>query len=82
MLFLFQEKQKLVQEVLARQDQIRKQQEARDALQSKIEAMEGKLLVGGKSIMDHTNQQERELEQRRLKLAEEKVRFKGIYLDK
>lgn len=67
-----EEKQKLVQEVLARQDQIRKQQEARDALQSKIEAMEGKLLVGGKSIMDHTNQQERELEQRRLKLAEEK----------
>lgn len=67
-----EEKQKLVQEVLARQSQIRKQQEARDSLQAKIQAMEGKLLVGGKSIMDHTNQQERELEQRRLKLAEEK----------
>lgn len=75
-LFLYgtlQEKQRLVQEVLSRQDQIRKQQEARDALQSKIQAMEGKLLVGGTSIMDHTDQQERELEQRRLKLAEEKV---------
>ncbi|XP_071851359.1 kinesin-II 95 kDa subunit-like [Apostichopus japonicus] len=67
-----EEKQRLVQEVLSRQDQIRKQQEARDALQSKIQAMEGKLLVGGTSIMDHTDQQERELEQRRLKLAEEK----------
>ncbi|XP_033103955.1 kinesin-like protein KIF3B [Anneissia japonica] len=33
--------------------------------------MESKLLVGGKSIVDHTNQQEKELEKKRLLLAEQ-----------
>jgi len=41
-------------------------------LTSKIEAMESKLLTGGKNIVDHTNQQERELEKRREEIAHQK----------
>lgn len=35
--------------------------------------MESKLLVGGKSIVDKTTEQERALEQRRHEIAEQKV---------
>ncbi|XP_071795698.1 kinesin-II 95 kDa subunit-like [Asterias amurensis] len=65
-----EEKTKFLQELQHRQEQLKKQQEARDALEAKIRAMESKLLVGGKSIMDHTEEQDRQLEQRRLELAE------------
>ena len=35
--------------------------------------MESKLLMGGKNIVDHTNEQQRALEQRRNEIAEQKV---------
>lgn len=35
--------------------------------------MESKLLIGGKSIVDKTSEQERALEQRRQEIAEQKV---------
>ena len=35
--------------------------------------MESKLLVGGGNIVDHTNEQQRALEQRRKEIAEQKV---------
>ena len=35
--------------------------------------MESKLLTGGKNIVDHTNEQQRELEQRRREIADQKV---------
>ena len=35
--------------------------------------MESKLLMGGKNIVDHTNEQQRALEQRRQEIAEKKV---------
>ena len=43
-------------------------------LSAKIEAMESKLLTGGKNIIDHTNEQERQLEQRREEVAAQKRR--------
>ncbi|XP_071506252.1 kinesin-II 95 kDa subunit-like, partial [Diadema antillarum] len=67
-----EEKQRLVAEVQSRQEEVKKQQQQRDILDSKIRAMESKLLVGGKSIMDHTNEQEKRLEEQRLKLIDEK----------
>lgn len=36
-----------------------------------IQAMESKLLVGGKNIVDHTNEQQRMLEQKRQEIAEQ-----------
>lgn len=35
--------------------------------------MESKLLIGGKSIIDKTSEQERALQQRRQEIAEQKV---------
>ena len=42
----------------------------KEKLAAKIAAMEGKLLTGGgKTIVDHTNEQQRALEQRRAEVA-------------
>ena len=38
-----------------------------------LKAMESKLLIGGKSIVDKTTEQERALEERRKQIAEQKV---------
>lgn len=38
-----------------------------------MQAMESKLLVGGKNIVDHTNEQQRALEQRRREISDQKV---------
>ena len=43
-------------------------------LSSKIEAMESKLLTGGKNIIDHTNEQERQLEIKRQELAKQRLK--------
>ncbi|XP_067121454.1 kinesin-II 95 kDa subunit-like isoform X2 [Centruroides vittatus] len=69
-----EEKEKLLNEMQNRQEQIRKEQDARDMLATKIKAMESKLLSGGKNIIDHTNEQQRALEQRRQEIAEQKRR--------
>jgi kinesin family protein 3/17 len=42
-------------------------------LEERIQAMESKLLCGGKNIVDHTNEQQRALEQRNQEIAERKV---------
>jgi len=42
-------------------------------LEEKIQAMESKLLCGGKNIIDHTNEQQRALEQRNQEITERKV---------
>lgn len=36
-----------------------------------MQAMESKLLVGGKNIVDHTNEQQKILEQKRQEIAEQ-----------
>ena len=41
---------------------------------SSSQAMESKLLCGGKNIIDHTNEQQRALERRKQDITEEKVR--------
>lgn len=46
--------------------------EAVEKLDSKIRAMESKLLCGGKNIIDHTNEQQRELDRKRQEIAEKK----------
>ena len=38
-----------------------------------VQAMESKLLCGGRNIVDHTNEQQRALEQRRQEIAEQQV---------
>lgn len=46
-------------------------QEAVEKIIEKYKAMESKLLVGGKTIIDHTNEQQKMLEQKRQEIAEQ-----------
>ena len=54
----------MLQETKDREEKLQKEREAKDALANKIKAMESKLLMGGKNIVDHTNEQQRALEKR------------------
>ena len=54
-----------------REETLRNERAAKEALAAKIQAMEGKLLSGG-NIVDHTNEQQRALDKRRHELAEQK----------
>ncbi|KTG46185.1 hypothetical protein cypCar_00029477 [Cyprinus carpio] len=58
------EKAKTVVELL-------KEQQSMEILIEKYKAMESKLLVGGKNIIDHTNEQQRTLELKRQEIAEQ-----------
>lgn len=69
-----EEKEKLMGEIQKRAHLLKKQQEAQTALKAKIKMMESKLLVGGKSIIDKTSEQERALEERRQQIAEQQRR--------
>ncbi|KAL5007549.1 hypothetical protein ScPMuIL_016355 [Solemya velum] len=67
-----EEKEQLLSELQDREKKLGKEKEAKDSLAAKIKAMESKLLMGGKNIVDHTNEQQRALEQRRHEISEQK----------
>lgn len=73
-----EEKEKLMGEIQKKAQQLKKQQEAQAGLKSKIKMMESKLLVGGKSIVDKTTEQERALEEQRIQIAEQQRREREI----
>ncbi|KAM9355201.1 kinesin-like protein KIF3C [Pholidichthys leucotaenia] len=66
-----EEKQRLLGEKERMMGDLRKEQEATEQLTAKYKAMESKLLVGGKNIIDHTNEQQKMLEMRRQEIAEQ-----------
>nr|XP_015803105.2 kinesin-like protein KIF3C [Nothobranchius furzeri] len=68
---LAEEKQRLLGEKEKMMGDLRKQQEAAEQLTAKYKAMESKLLVGGKNIIDHTNEQQKMLEIKRQEIAEQ-----------
>uniref|UniRef100_A0A673CJF1 Kinesin-like protein n=1 Tax=Sphaeramia orbicularis TaxID=375764 RepID=A0A673CJF1_9TELE len=68
---LAEEKQRLLGEKERMMGDLRKEQEATEHLTAKYKAMESKLLVGGKNIMDHTNEQQKMLELKRQEIAEQ-----------
>ncbi|KAM6977383.1 kinesin-like protein KIF3B [Aplochiton taeniatus] len=69
-----EEKQKLLKKKEKKMDDLKKEREAGELLTAKVKAMESKLLVGGKNIVDHTNEQQRILEIKRQEIAEQKRR--------
>ncbi|XP_007422416.1 kinesin-like protein KIF3C [Python bivittatus] len=69
-----EEKQKLLEEKEKMIEELRKEQEATELLATKYKAMESKLLIGGRNIMDHTNEQQKMLELKRQEIAEQKRR--------
>ncbi|XP_061125927.1 kinesin-like protein KIF3C [Syngnathus typhle] len=68
---LADEKQRLLGEKERMMGDLRKEQEATEQLTAKYKAMESKLLVGGKNIIDHTNEQQKMLEMKRQEIAEQ-----------
>ncbi|CAM5098227.1 unnamed protein product [Eretmochelys imbricata] len=69
-----EEKQKLLEEKEKMIEDLRKEQEATELLAIRYKAMESKLLIGGRNIMDHTNEQQKMLELKRQEIAEQKRR--------
>ncbi|KAK1156113.1 kinesin-like protein KIF3B [Acipenser oxyrinchus oxyrinchus] len=69
-----EEKLKLLKEKERKMEDLKREKEASEMLSSKVKAMESKLLVGGKNIVDHTNEQQKVLEQKRQEIAEQKRR--------
>nr|XP_057907127.1 kinesin-like protein KIF3B [Doryrhamphus excisus]XP_057907128.1 kinesin-like protein KIF3B [Doryrhamphus excisus] len=69
-----EEKAQLLLEKERKMGDLRKEQKEGELLAAKIKTMESKLLVGGKNIVDHTNEQQKMLEQKRQEIAEQKCR--------
>ena len=57
-----------------KEEELAREKALKDDLQTKLKAMESKLLTGGENIIDHTNEQEKRLQEKRRMLAEEKKR--------
>lgn len=68
---LAEEKQRLLGENEKMMGDLRKRQEATEQLTARYKAIESKLLVGGKNIIDHTNEQQKMLEMKRQEIAEQ-----------
>ncbi|XP_065270444.1 kinesin-like protein KIF3B [Emys orbicularis] len=73
-----EEKMRLLKEKEKKMEDLKREKEAAEMLGAKIKAMESKLLVGGKNIVDHTNEQQKILEQKRQEIAEQKRREREI----
>ncbi|XP_064847875.1 kinesin-like protein KIF3C isoform X2 [Oncorhynchus masou masou] len=75
---LAEEKQRLLGEKERMMGDLKKEWDATEQLTAKYKAMESKLLVGGKNIMDHTNEQQKTLEIHRQEIAEQSRREREI----
>ncbi|NXL63487.1 KIF3B protein, partial [Chordeiles acutipennis] len=73
-----EEKMRLLKEKEKKMEDLRREKAATEMLSDKIKTMESKLLVGGKNIVDHTNEQQKILEQKRQEIAEQKRREREI----
>ncbi|XP_062822751.1 kinesin-like protein KIF3C isoform X2 [Anolis carolinensis] len=73
-----EEKARLLEEKESMLGELRKERQATEHLAAKYKAMESKLLIGGRNIMDHTNEQQKMLELKRQEIAEQKRREREI----
>lgn len=78
---LSEEKQRVLAELQSKQDRLRQEASAKEQMGERLRLMESKLLVGGKSIADHTREQEAALELKRRALAEQKARERKMQQD-
>ena len=60
-----EEKEKLIQEIKTKEEELKREKSAKDELMKMLKKMEEKLLTGGKNIIDHTTEQEKQLQERR-----------------
>ncbi|XP_060610788.2 kinesin-like protein KIF3C [Anolis sagrei] len=73
-----EEKARLLEEKESMLGELRKERQATEHLAARYKAMESKLLIGGRNIMDHTNEQQKMLELKRQEIAEQKRREREI----
>lgn len=66
-----EEKQKIAMELERRAAELERERQERESLALKLKAMEDKLLMGGVNIFERVSAQERELQERELKLQEQ-----------
>ncbi|XP_068190294.1 kinesin-like protein KIF3B isoform X1 [Antennarius striatus] len=66
-----EEKVRLLREKEKKMEDLKREREVGEMLAEKVKEMESRLLVGGKNIVDHTNEQQKMLEQRRQEIAEQ-----------
>ncbi|KAM9394099.1 kinesin-like protein KIF3B [Pholidichthys leucotaenia] len=69
-----EEKARLLKEKEWKMEDLGREKEVGEMLAAKVKEMESKLLVGGKNIVDHTNEQQKMLELKRQEIAEQKRR--------
>lgn len=69
-----EEKARLLKELDDKRALLAQEKAYAEQLATKIKSMESKLLCGGKNIIDHTNEQQRALEQQRAEIVERKRR--------
>lgn len=60
-----EEKQKIMEEIKAKEDQLKKEKAYKEDLARTLKKMEEKLLSGDKNLIDHTTEQERRLQELR-----------------
>ncbi|XP_075261714.1 kinesin-II 95 kDa subunit-like [Convolutriloba macropyga] len=66
-----EQKSKLLADMEKKANELSKRQKDHDLLVNKIKTMESKLLVGGKTIYDHTTEQEAAIEKKRSEIAQQ-----------
>lgn len=67
-----QEREKLLSEVQRREELLKKEQKKREQLNSKIKAMESKLLAG--NLLDRSDETKKALEAKKQEVIEQRVR--------
>lgn len=67
-----EEKEKILRDIEAKDEELRRENQARERIKKELEQLQAKLLCGGKNIIDHTNEQQRMLEKKREELAKQK----------
>jgi kinesin family protein 3/17 len=73
-----EEKSKMAEIIAARTAELETEKKAKKDLAKQIKAMEGKLLVGGKTIHDRTSEQERKLQKQREEMAAQRVQEREL----
>ena len=58
--------------------ELKKQKRAQEKMESELKKMQEKLLQGGINIKDRTTQQDKEIEIKRQKLAEERLKERNV----
>ena len=58
--------------------ELKKQKRAQEKMESELKKMQEKLLQGGINIKDRTTQQDKEIEVKRQKLAEERLKERTV----